>query len=122
VILVWVLDRQVADDVDPRIYRSRPRAVAGLVAWVVAIWIVGVGVAAGVRTFYSAAGGVSAAFVVAVVISLLGIAMIYPYALRVSQPFHRWIERRRVRRRRRTTSLSPRSELDAWPTDSMSST
>jgi len=44
-VAIWIGDRAVADDVDPRIYRSRPWAVAGLVAWVVAIWISGVATA-----------------------------------------------------------------------------
>lgn len=55
-VVVWIGDRLVADDVDRRLYRTRPRAVVGVVAVVVVTWLAGVATASLLRGLHSTVG------------------------------------------------------------------
>lgn len=75
-IVVWVGDRAVADDVDRRLYRTRPRAVLGVVAVVVATWGTGVAIATVLRGLHGTLGPV----VTAALVGVLGAWITYAVA------------------------------------------
>jgi hypothetical protein len=78
-LLIWIGDRVVADDVDPRLYRSRPKAAFGVVAVVVSTWFVGVGVATALRAVHSTIGSLATGLLVAIVVAAIVASKANPY-------------------------------------------
>lgn len=72
-ILVWIGDRAVANDVDRKLYRTKPRAAIGVLLVFVSTWGTGVVVAVGARALHSATG----AAVTAVLVAVASIAVAY---------------------------------------------
>ena len=95
-ILIWILDRAVANDVDPKLYRSRPRAAVGVIVIFASTWISGVGVAIVTQTTHSTIGSTATAAVA----GLLTIAVIgsrtYPALVRARDAIRHWKTRRDV--------------------------
>jgi hypothetical protein len=67
-VLIWFGDRLVANDVEPRLYRSRPRAAFSWVAVVASAWVAGVAVSLSASALHSSVGAVATAVVTTFVV------------------------------------------------------
>lgn len=67
-VVIWVGDRVVADDVEPRLYATKPRAALRVAGVVAATWLVGVLVAFGARSLHYTLGNAATAGLVTLVV------------------------------------------------------